>query len=299
MSAIQHFTSFKLIPFTAVGAVLGWRLAQNPSVRVSVVCRSNYEAIQKNGISLKTAIWGAGHFRPARVCRNASELRHVPFDYVVCANKATSSSAHGSITSVVREKTVLVSAQNGVGVEEPLQRSFPRQTILSGIVYVACTQPTPGVFYQNTSINARSLALGLFAKPACPEDHRARHSRLLDFASLESTFGVSEDIVKEKWIKQLWNGAFNTMAAISGMHTHQLLSSPKHLELVTNVMRETYQVAKASNVSLEDGIIETLLATTMSRAPVVPSMLQDALAGKPMEIESLCGKWSSRSLCSI
>jgi ketopantoate reductase len=74
------------------------------------------------------------------------------------------------------------------------------------------------------------------------------------------------------------------------MDTHQLLSSPKHLEIVTQVMRETYQVAKASNVSLEDGIIDTLLATTMSRAPVIPSMLQDAMAGKPMEIESLCGK---------
>lgn len=277
--------------------MLGWRLAQNPQVRVSVVCRSNYEAIQKNGISLKTAIWGAGQFRPARVCRSASELRHVPFDYVVCANKATSSSAHGSLASVVHEKTVLVSAQNGVGVEGPLQRSFPRHTILSGIVYVACTQPAPGVFYQNTSINTRSLALGLFEKPSCPEDHRARNSRLLDFASLEATFGVSQDIVKEKWIKQLWNGAFNTMAAISGMDTHQLLSSPKHQKLVIQVMKETYQVAKAGDVSLEDDIIETLLATTVSRAPVVPSMLQDAMAGKPMEIENLCGKWSCKSPC--
>jgi 2-dehydropantoate 2-reductase len=117
-----------------------------------------------------------------------------------------------------------------------------------------------------------------------------RNSRLLDFASLEPAFGISQDIVKEKWIKQLWNGAFNTMAAISGMNTHQLLSSPKHLELVTQIMRDTYQVAKASNVSLENDIIERLLATTMSSAPVVPSMLQDAMAGKPMEVESLCGK---------
>lgn len=265
------------------------------------MCRSNYEAIQKNGISLKTAIWGAGQFRPARVCRHAAELGHVPFDYVVCANKATTASAHSSIASVVRDKTVLVSAQNGVGVEEPLQRSFPRHTILSGIVYVACTQPTPGVFHQNTSINPRSLALGLYggSKPSnSPDQHRARRSRLLDFASLESTFGVSADIVAEKWIKQLWNGAFNTTAAVSGLNTHQLLASPKHLALVTQVMRETLQVARASNVTLEEDIIERLLATTLSRAPVIPSMLQDARVGKPMEVESLCGKpdslWKER-----
>jgi 2-dehydropantoate 2-reductase len=210
---------------------------------------------------------------------------------VVCANKATASSAHSSIASVVRDKTVLVSAQNGVGVEEPLQRSFPRHTILSGIVYVACTQPSPGVFHQNTSINTRSLALGLYGGQTAPDPHRVRHSRLLDFASLEPTFGVSQDIVKEKWIKQLWNGAFNTIAAIAGMNTHQLLSSPKHLELVTQIMRETCHVAKASGVPLEDDLVERLVAMTSHRAPVVPSMLQDARASKPMEVESLCGKY--------
>lgn len=274
----------------AVGAVLGWRLAQNPQIRVSVVCRSNYEAVRRNGITTKTAIWGAGHFRPARVSRSPFELRHVPFDYVVCANKATASTNYGGLSSVVGKKTVLVSAQNGVGVEAPLQRCFPEQTVLSGIVYIACNQPSPGVFAQTSSINTHSLALGSYRDHNSTTSNQTQQSQQLqEFASLDATFRVSQDVLKEKWTKQIWNGAFNPIAALSGLNTHQILASPKHVEMIRHIMKETCQVARASGVSFEDHIIEQLLATTRTSAAVYPSMLQDAIAGKPMEIEPLSG----------
>lgn len=97
----------------AVGAVTAWRIAQNPAVRVSVVCRSNYEAIKANGIRLRTAFWGPGHFMPARVCRSPREVRDVPFDYIVTANKLTSSPTYSELAGLVNSRTTLVSAQNG------------------------------------------------------------------------------------------------------------------------------------------------------------------------------------------
>jgi len=252
-----------------------------------VVCRSNYEAVRRNGITTKTAIWGAGHFQPARVSRSPFDLRHVPFDYIVCANKATSSSTYGGLSSVVGKKTVLVSAQNGVGVEAPLQQCFPEHTILSGIVYIACNQPSPGVFAQTSSINTHSLALGLY-NGRSPTEQASQ--QLHDFASLDATFRVSQDVLKEKWTKQIWNGAFNPIAALSGLNTHQIMSSPKHVDMIRHIMKETCQVARASGVFFDDHIVEQLLATTRSSAAVYPSMLQDAIAGKPMEIEPLSGK---------
>ncbi|KAM0718633.1 hypothetical protein Q7P37_005704 [Cladosporium fusiforme] len=273
----------------AVGAVLGWRLAQQAQVRVSVICRSNYEAIRTNGISLRTAKWGAGQFHPARVCKSPKDLRHVPFDYIICSNKATSSSSYSSLSSVVSEKTVLVSAQNGVGVEAPLQQSYPSHTVLSGIVYIACNQPRPGVFSQTTAIDTHSLALGLYRGPYSQGQSTKGEASLLEFASLDASFRVSMDAIREKWTKQIWNGAFNPVAALSGLNTHQIMSSPRHLELIKRIMKETCQVAQASGVSVDEHIIEQLLVTTLNRTPVVPSMLQDARAGKPMEVEPLCG----------
>lgn len=280
----------------AIGAVLGWRLAQHPQVRVSVVCRSNYEAVRRNGITTKTAIWGAGHFQPARVSRSPFDLRHVPFDYIVCANKATASSTYGALSSVVGKKTVLVSAQNGVGVEAPLQRCFPESTVLSGIVYIACNQPSPGVFAQTSSINTHSLALGLYnGQSSTHPDQTKALEELQDFASLDASFRVSHDVLREKWTKQIWNGAFNPIAALSGLNTHQIMSSPKHVDMIRQIMKETCQVARASGVAFDDRIVEQLLATTRSSAAVYPSMLQDAIAGKPMEVEPLSGKTSLQS----
>lgn len=277
--------------YLAVGAVLGWRLAQHPQVRVSVVCRSNYEAVRRNGIQTKTAIWGAGHFQPARVSRSPFDLRHVPFDYIVCANKATSSTTYGALSSVVGKNTVLVSAQNGVGVEAPLQRCFPESTVLSGIVYIACNQPSPGVFAQTSSINTHSLALGLYnGQSSTNPDQTQALERLEDFASLDASFRASHDVLREKWTKQIWNGAFNPIAALSGLNTHQIMSSPKHVDMIRRIMKETCQVARASGVAFDDHIVEQLLATTRSSAAVYPSMLQDAIAGKPMEVEPLSGK---------
>ena len=283
--------------YLAVGAVLGWRLAQHPQVRVSVICRSNYEAVRRNGITTRTAIWGGGHFQPARVSRSPFDLRHVSFDYVVCANKATSSTTYGALSSVVGKKTVLVSAQNGVGVEAPLQRCFPESTILSGIVYIACNQPSPGVFAQTSSINTHSLALGLYnGQSSTSPDQTQALEQLKDFGSLEASFRVSHDVLREKWTKQIWNGAFNPIAALSGLNTHQILSSPKHVDMIRRIMKETCQVARASGVSFDDHIVEQLLATTRSSAAVYPSMLQDAIAGKPMEVEPLSGKSNSPRL---
>lgn len=188
------------------------------------------------------------------------------------------------------EKTVLVSAQNGVGVEAPLQRSFPDHTVLSGIVYIACNQPRPGIFSQTTSINAHSLALGRYRGPHASDQDLAGDSRLHDFASLDASFKVSQDVIREKWTKQIWNGAFNPIAALSGLNTHQIISSPRHLDMVKRIMRETLQVAQASGVRFDEHIIEQLLVTTKNSIAVVPSMLQDARVGKPMEVEPLCGK---------
>ena len=83
---IQHnrLADFFLFLWVAVGATFGWRLAQNSGVRVTTVCRSNFQQVKGQGISLKTAIWGDGSFHPYRVVRTAQEVRNVAFDYVMC-----------------------------------------------------------------------------------------------------------------------------------------------------------------------------------------------------------------------
>ncbi|OJD29310.1 2-dehydropantoate 2-reductase [Diplodia corticola] len=272
----------------AVGSTIGWRLAQNPHARLSVVCRSNYNAVKQNGIQLSTKMWGNGTFLPYRVIRSPREASDMTFDYVVCANKVTPSdglSFVGELAPAVTEKTTLVSAQNGVGVEAPLRKAFRNNTILSAICYISCLQPAPGTVQQVSSIRPHAFHIGTYD---AREGKGTDESRLGKFVALDDRFKRISDAQAERWTKQIFNGAWNPMAAISGLETHPLLTSP-YLQTVRQLAHEMYEVALKLGISLSDDLPAKTIEFAKNNPSLAPSMLQDARMKRPMEVESLCG----------
>ncbi|KAH8691084.1 ketopantoate reductase PanE/ApbA-domain-containing protein [Phaeosphaeriaceae sp. PMI808] len=168
----------------AVGSTLGWRLAQNLGVRLSVACRSNYEAIQRQGVQMRTQMWGNGSFMPHRVVHSTREVSDVSFYYVVCGNKVTTSndiSYINDLAHAVSPKTALVSVQNGVGVEAPLRQRFPGNTILSAACYISCLQPFPGIVEQVSNIRPHVFHVGTYDDTSRYSWYKRDLRRLQDF----------------------------------------------------------------------------------------------------------------------
>ncbi|KAF4302521.1 2-dehydropantoate 2-reductase [Botryosphaeria dothidea] len=274
----------------AVGSTLGWRLAQNPNARLSVVCRSNYEAVKRRGIQLTTKMWGNGQFTPYRVIRSTREVSDMSFDYVVCANKVTSSDGFSFIKELgpaVSKNTTLVSAQNGVGVEAPLRSVFRNNTILSAVCYISCLQPVPGIIQQVSNIRPHAFHVGTYD----PRDSGAAEVdslKLEKFVALDDKFKQIGDVQAERWTKQIFNGAWNPMTAISGLETHPLLESP-YVQTVLQLATEIYEVAVNLEISLSDDLPVQTIEFARNNPSLAPSMLQDARKNRPMEVESLCG----------
>ncbi|KAH3915953.1 hypothetical protein HBH56_066980 [Parastagonospora nodorum] len=274
----------------AVGSTLGWRLAQNPNVRLSVVCRSNYDIVKRQGLRMSTAMWGDGMFRPHRVVRSTREVSHVPFDYVVCANKITTSDSSRTINElvpVVSPRTTLVSAQNGVGVEAPLGRAFQNNNILSAVCYISCLQPIPGIVQQISNIRPHAFHIGHYDKPMFGST-MDRAQKLKDFVALDNRFKQINDVQAERWTKQIFNGAWNPMTAITGLETHPLIASP-YLDTVRRLAQETFNVATGLGVSLPEDLPEKTIEFAKANPSMAPSMLQDARKKRLMEVDSLCG----------
>jgi 2-dehydropantoate 2-reductase len=273
----------------AVGSTLGWRLAQNVNTRLSVVCRSNYDIVKREGLRMNTNLWGTGTFKPHRVVRSTREVADVAFDYVVCANKITTSDCSSTIkelSHVLSPKTVLVSAQNGVDVEAPLSRAFPRNTILSAICYISCLQPIPGVVHQVSNIRPHAFHIGAYdTNMGSPADGS---QKLEDFVALDAQFKKIEEVKAERWTKQIFNGAWNPMTAICGLDTHSLIASP-YLEIVRQLAQETFNVAVGLGVSLPKDVPEKTIDFAKNNPSITPSMLQDARGKRLMEVDSLCG----------
>lgn len=127
----------------AVGAIFASRVGQSSRTRVTTVYRSNYNPVLEHGIHLDTVIWGRTNFRPHSVIQGTSQaaLFGEKYDYVALATKAFSNTRHSIselLRPVVGKGTTLISIQNGLDVEKPLQDAFPQNPVLSAICYVNC-----------------------------------------------------------------------------------------------------------------------------------------------------------------
>lgn len=96
----------------------------------------------------------------------------------------------------------IVLIQNGIGVEDPIKKRFPRNPILSSIAYIGVTQNTAGVVYHSGVV--QRIVVGLFES-----------IEGVDAEAVLQTFGercklggletiVTDDIQNFRWQKLVW-----------------------------------------------------------------------------------------------
>jgi 2-dehydropantoate 2-reductase len=104
---------------------------------------------------------------------------------------------------------------------------------------------------------------------------------------------LSGDIMKDIWEKVAFNAAFNTTTAITGLTVGQVGGSEWGRALLREISSDVVKVANKTGVPADEAYVHTLIegqfAPSMS-GDHKPSMLQDRLAGRRTEIESICGE---------
>ncbi|PMD21605.1 2-dehydropantoate 2-reductase [Hyaloscypha hepaticicola] len=273
----------------AIGSFYAFILNRSPSVRLTLVARSNYEAVKANGITLDSEIHGKHTFRPYNVVSNPVDAAG-HYHYVVCVNKAINQDAVAkSLAPVVDDTTAIVLIQNGVGNEDPFRAQFPKCSILSCVTWVGATQTSPGIV---THIKSENTEIGLFPNPSLP--------RVLELGRLDSftyllkagntKFVVEENIQIRRWEKVVWNVAWNAITALTMIDTKTWLhSSPDAIPLTKKLMHEVIEVARKSGVPMRDELVDELFTKIMALPGVYTSMQKDVAAKNPLEIEVILG----------
>ncbi|MGH7965583.1 MAG: ketopantoate reductase family protein, partial [Candidatus Binatia bacterium] len=123
---------------------------------------------------------------------------------------------------------------------------------------------------------------------------------------------VADDIVSIEWTKQAIQNPFAPLSAITRLPVYRVWSNPQLAALSVHMFREVATVAQAHGVALSEhsawGLFNMkilrdapfdeavrLLVEIGERVaarggpPIIPSMLQDVLAGKQTEIEETVG----------
>lgn len=225
---------------------------------------------------------------PHRVHKAGGFERQAPqhFDYIILANKIINghSGTIQDLQALVSPQTTLVAAQNGMDVEVPLQRAFPRNTVLTAICNVGCNQANHGVIVQDAHIKKHAFLIGVHG-----QGRKIDLTRRDALVSMDCEFDSIDCVLQERWRKLIFNSAWNSTTALTGLDTHQLLQHPSAMLIVAQLAREAFDVAIASGIELDPELPTKTIEIARMAPAITPSTLQDARSKRPMELTPIFG----------
>lgn len=275
----------------AIGGVLAGRLA-SAGHRVSVVARGAHGAVMTaDGLRLDEA--GA----PVKVAVAAAVDDLGPQDLTLLTVKAHSVAAIApALGRMAGHLGIMVGIQNGlpwwftagpVGrltACDPtgnIRRHLSPDMMLPGIAILSAQVVRPGVAVHLPAPGDR-LELGEIDGRMTP--------RLAAAAALLRDAGwpvePADDIERRIWVKLLGNVAVNPLAALGRCRIGAMLDRPSAYALVRTLMAECAAVARGAGLDLRVDL-DVRMARLDSMRDAQPSMLQDLLAGRPMEVAAI------------
>ncbi len=273
--------SILIVGCGAVGSLYGGML-QQAGARVSVVLRSDRELARSRGIAVRSC-WGDFILKPDAVYADCNEI-DTPPDYILVALKVLPEIDRVAlIRNVVGPETTIILLQNGIEIEADIARAFPENEIISGLAFVCCGKTGPAEFRH---LDYGQLKLGNY--PGGLSDKARSLGEM--FQSVDVPVDLSEDVVLARWWKLVWNAPFNPISVLAGgATTAEMLANPPTFDLIRKVMTDVATLAASSGKALPDDIVETMLEMTRSMKPYKTSMLLDAEARRPLEVEAILG----------
>lgn len=294
----------------AVGAFYGSRLT---TAEVSVVCRSNYDAVSKDGFSMKTHSFGDYQFVPINTFSSPAQAAksNIVWDYVVVTTKALPDI--NDDTAIIKHlvtpsKTAIVLIQNGLGVEEPYREAFPSNPILSAVTVISAAQTRPGVVQQNRWTR---ISIGPFSGDELLQNHPLSGQQIKErninatqsnamFVQLlrEGRIRDAEEYDEAglqlvRWHKIAINASMNPSAVLTAGCGNAEMSLDSELRIhLAGVMQEVLETAPKvlgrpfpKNLASAEQILKSTERNTSGK----PSMLLDWERGNPMELEVILG----------
>lgn len=274
--------SILIVGAGAVGALFGSALARQ-GAQVSVVCRSDYDVVSREGYDIISPLLGNHRFYPHEVFREVAECKTPP-DYLILTTKVLEGVDRAAlIRPAVGPGTVIVLIQNGVDIEAEIATAFAENEILSGLAIVGVGRSAPGMVNHQTM---GQLNLGRYPNGASPAAERI--ATLLNGAGIGCK--VTDNVVGARWQKAVWNATFNPISITGGMlDTAIMLGTPESTAFIQRAMEEVGAVAATAGYPIHPKLIEQLISGTRAMPPYHTSMALDYKYGRPMEIEAILG----------
>jgi 2-dehydropantoate 2-reductase len=284
----------------AIGGYIAGRLASTEAADTSVLARgATLAALREPGLVVESV--SSGTFTvPVRASDSAASLG--PQDVVVLAVKAQSApAAVESMAGLLGPSTVVLPALNGVpwwffdGFGGPCEGAHlnsvdpggamaaivPASRVIGTVVHMSCSSPAPGVVRH---FNGDLLIIG---EPSGGDSGRlAAASEVLRAAGF--TIDVSDSIRVDVWYKLWGNLTVNPVSALTGATAGQILDDDLVRAFCESAMLEAREIGARIGCPIAETPADRSVVTR-KLGDFRTSMLQDAEAGRPLELDALTG----------
>lgn len=261
----------------AIGSLFGAMLSKENNV-VLIGRKSHIDAIKKNGLVIK----GKSNLNVKISAENTvDKLNYSPDLLILTVKSYDTKKAIQQVKKIIDDNTIVLSLQNGLDNIEKLKSTVNKSNIIAGVTTNGAIFSKPGV------INHTGMGNTIIG-----EINGQNSVRIKKISSLFNNIGirtiVSENIIREIWIKVIINSSINPLTAFFHCKNGFLLKNLILIRIVEKVCEESTNVANSNGISLTfQDMINKTKDVIRETSENYSSMLQSVKKGKRTEINSI------------
>jgi len=265
----------------ALGCYYGALLAR-AGHDVHFLVRSARAAVLARGIRVQTPT-EKFHLKKVQVYGSTEEIGAC--DLVIVALKATANDVLKKLLPpLLGPATLVLTLQNGLGVEEPVADIAGADRIMGALCYIAAERTAPGVV---RCVFPGVMTIGKFGKPAGERTHNVAAM----FAKAGVKCDAQDNLEAMRWRKLVWNVPFNGLAIAAGGVTTDVIMADEGLRtLARRIMEEVVEAAAKFGHEIPRSFVDLQFERTAKMGRYRPSSLIDFEEGRELELEEIWGE---------
>jgi 2-dehydropantoate 2-reductase len=261
----------------AIGGFYGAKLA-HAGKEVHFLSHSDYQYVKERGLQVDSCD-GSFHLPQINAYGAASDMPKC--DVVLIGLKTVNNHLLPELLPpLLKEDTLVVLIQNGIGVEEDVQKMFPEVQLAAGLAFICSAKTEPG------RVNHQCYGYINIGNYSCKQQEKI--DEVVDDFRKAGVDTNEVEYLEARWKKAVWNMPFNGMTVALNTQTDILLQHPSTLQLIKDQMMEVIEAAQACGVkNIDESFAEKMIYNTVHMTPYSPSMKLDFDFKRPMEINYL------------
>lgn len=269
-----------------VGGYFGGKLAkhyyESDNVEVVFIARGgNAKAIKENGLKIIT-LDDEQIAIPNLITNEPTEIGKIDL-FLICTKAYDLTESINRFKACIGEKTTILPLLNGVNHAETIKQILPNADVWNGCAFIVSRLSEPGIITVTSEIKLLQFGnkTGDFTKLKLVENH---------FSSAGIDAVVSDNIDKTIWEKFIFISSLATLTSALDKTIGEILSSAENTLILTDLIAEVTQLARAKKINVAENIEELTLEKIRNAPPNATSSMHADFAKKgKTELETLTG----------